>query len=269
MSKLLNMSRRQVVRAGLGAASVGAVGSLAAPRIARAATTLRFVATGAFPPYNMRSEDGQIIGIYADMLNAIGKATNLTIDYRPYPWVRAQKMVEDGEADGFVTIPNDARRKYVRFTNAPLVTADSPLLVTLKGSETANALKAAKSLEDLKKFRIGDYRGNSYGEGIHKEWTEKQIVTDIPSVLKILNGGRIDYTIQIKEIVQYYAKAEGLTGKLDYTPLEFLAQNIQYFHIGLRLSLPGVAELMGEIEKEQERLRADGALTKISELYIN
>lgn len=269
MRNVSKYSRRDIVRAGIGAVGVATTGSLGMPAIARAATMLRFVATGAFPPYNMRGDDGRITGIYADMLGMIGKALDISIDYRPYPWPRAQKMVEDGEADGFVTIPTEARRQYARFVPAPLVSTESPLLVTVKGAKNAPTLKAATSLEDLKKFRIGDYRGNSYGDSLHKDWADKHVVADLPNVLKILVGGRIDYTVQIQEIVQYYAKIDSIADRLDYTPLNFLAKDIQNFHIGIRSSFPDNARLISDIGREQERLRAEGVLGKVIQSYVN
>lgn len=261
------ITRREALRLGASGAAGFALLAVSGGAWAQG-RTLRFVATGTFAPFNMVTDDGRITGIYAEALSEIGKQIGFAVDYRPIPWARAQKMVEDGEADGFVTLPTEARRKYALFTSKPLISVESPLLVTVKGAPVATELKAATSAADLAKFRIGDYRGNSFGEAIHKDWENRQIVTDIPGVLKILDAGRIDYTLQIKEVVQYFAKQAGLSDRFDYTPLTFLADQTQHFHIAIRASLPDAEKLIADIETTQERLRTDTVIDKMVKQYV-
>ncbi len=68
------------------------------------------------PPFCWE-ENGVAKGILVDIVNQVlNKRMGIKVNHIMYPWFRAQKMVNDGEADAFLTFPAPHRMNYTHTT---------------------------------------------------------------------------------------------------------------------------------------------------------
>lgn len=67
-----------------------------------------------YPPFEMRSEDSEIIGMEIEIFNAIAKDQKFNIEYAPHTWEGIFDKMNNGEAKfvvSAVTITNEAKEK--------------------------------------------------------------------------------------------------------------------------------------------------------------
>lgn len=83
---------------------------LAASPQAVAVSSLNMVYFDDFAPYSWRDEEGKMRGLMVDVMDRVGLELGVQVHHEGYPWLRAQKLVRAGQADGFVTVPTRARR---------------------------------------------------------------------------------------------------------------------------------------------------------------
>ena len=118
--------------------------------------TMKIVYANNIPPFFWES-DGQMHGILTDVLTeSIQTRMGIPVTHRGYPWARAQKMVKDGDADAFATVPTPERRTYAEVSGEPVVVATFTLFVKA-GSPKTEDLKNVRKTSDLKGFKIGHY----------------------------------------------------------------------------------------------------------------
>ena len=77
------------------------------------------------------------------------------------PWKRAQKMVEAGRADAFVTVPTDVRLAYTDSSRNVVFTFEQRAFVK-KGGAAEMALMEDPSLASIAKLRVCDILGNGW-----------------------------------------------------------------------------------------------------------
>ncbi len=83
---------------------------------------LKLVYFQNFEPFSWKSENGEMKGIYIDLMNeALEKRLKIGISHGGYPWARAQKMLKTGRADGFVTFPSQERKRYTRVSREVVI----------------------------------------------------------------------------------------------------------------------------------------------------
>jgi polar amino acid transport system substrate-binding protein len=203
-------------------------------------------------------EDGKLTGIAVDVaIEVFRRRLGRAITVSAYPWERAQHMVEDGEADGFITIATPAREAYVTCGRAtvlrapvhPIVRRDHPRMAELRG---------AKSLEDLKQFEIASYRGNGWAKQ-HLEGYNVYYAADFAAHIRGLAQGRADLGIVSTAAGPYYVSKLGLGGQLEMLPL--VLDTLEYV-LCLGGKSPSVSDL-ADFERVLDVLRADGGLGAI------
>ncbi len=127
-------------------------------------------------------------GLMVDVMDRVGLELGVQVHHEGYPWLRAQKLVRAGQADGFVTVPTRERRAYTRVVEAPV--AFSPLtLFTQTGHPALARLNQARALSDLKAFTILDYIGNGWGKE-NLVGFKVHLTSNVDNVFKLLAAGR-------------------------------------------------------------------------------
>ncbi len=177
-----------------------------------------------YKPFHWYSkEENKSVGIFIDICEEIlHKGLDYKVIYKEYPWKRAQKMVNDGEFDAYISTPTPERLNYVVvgtepfivLSKVPFTQPDNPMLTKMHG---------IKSLDDLKSYKVLDYMGNGWGKKrlVEKTGLKLDYASSIDSVLKKLAAKRGDIFIEDPKIVNYNLALLGLTGQVVEVPVVF------------------------------------------------
>ena len=178
---------------------------------------------------------------------------SLTPDYQTqfhgFPWARAQRLVEHGDMDLFVTFPSASRRGYANFSVHPLFVLDYGNIVYDATGAKAAQIEAATSFKDL--------RDLIFVSQDTVEWETE----NVPSYLRryMVNGSVAlmhmtfqrqmgDFFIMPPEQARAYAKHFGYERKLGMKKVDFIPNGQISFHIGIRKSYPQGKALMAALE---------------------
>ncbi|MCJ2367026.1 substrate-binding periplasmic protein [Aeromonas dhakensis] len=214
-----------------------------------------------FAPYSWRDEEGKMRGLMVDVMDRVGLELGVQVRHEGYPWLRAQKLVRAGQADGFVTVPTRERRAYTRVVEAPV--AFSPLtLFTQTGHPALARLNQARALSDLKAFTILDYIGNGWGKE-NLVGFKVHLTSNVDNVFKLLAAGRGDLMITDPLVARFKLAQLGLAGTITEVPLQL---ELTPLHLCIANSSPFAARV-DELTRILARLRQSGELARMEARY--
>lgn len=140
-----------------------------------------------------QTEQGEYIGLGADLARAIAQQQGIHIKFGIYPWARAQHMVANGLADVLVgPYKSSARESIFLFSDHPFYQDN---MVFYKLTESKASWDG--SYESLKKKRLVAVLGWTYGAAFNQERTHLG-VTDVNTVeggLTMLLNNRMDFFV--------------------------------------------------------------------------
>jgi len=171
-----------------------------------------------WPPYSS-GVGREVNGILPKLMTAIiGHRMGMKIVHRGYPWKRAQKVVETGQFDAFVTVPTKARLVYANSSNSVVYTIEMRPVVA-SGGAAEHKIGASPSPEVLKGLKLCEIIGNGWG----KRFSEKNgltplMATKVASCLRMIANGRVEVTIQSPAVANRQIKAENLGRALSVLP---------------------------------------------------
>ena len=160
---------------------------LAALSLASAQVGALTLTTEDYPPFNFPKDGGKTVtGSATDTIKEVLKRTGMTATIELLPWERAYKMaLDDKNTCVYSTTRTEAREKLFKWVG-PLAT-DSWILYA-----KADSTITAKSLDDVKKYTIGGYKGDAVGIFLKdKKLNVEETIKDEQN-LKKLDAGRID-----------------------------------------------------------------------------
>ncbi|WP_171013756.1 transporter substrate-binding domain-containing protein [Chitinivorax sp. B] len=163
--------------------------------------------TEDYPPFNM-PEGGKVSGISTEIVQEALKRAKVDAKIELLPWERALSMAK-GQADVCVysAVRNAEREKLFKWIG-PLVAdeitlfakADSPIKIS--------------SLDEAKKYKVGGYNGDAYGDFVEKQGLKlERVVQDVQNLPK-LAAGRIDLWVGGAKSGVFKAGREGFKGKI-------------------------------------------------------
>ncbi|MBB5017894.1 polar amino acid transport system substrate-binding protein [Chitinivorax tropicus] len=164
--------------------------------------------TEDYPPFNMPTDGGKVGGISTEIVQEALKRAKLDAKIELLPWERSLSMAKS-QADVCVysAVRNAEREKSFKWVG-PLVAdeitlfakADSPIKIS--------------SLDDAKKYKVGAYNGDAYGDFAEKQGLKmERVVQDVQNLPK-LAAGRIDLWVGGAKSGMFKAGREGFKGKI-------------------------------------------------------
>jgi polar amino acid transport system substrate-binding protein len=165
----------------------------------RPAQTRIVVGTDATcPPMESRDANGKIVGIDIDIMNEIGKAEKITIEYQNIPWDAIFSRVQQGSIDAIISSITilDWRKTNMDFS-LPYISAPQVIVVKkgTTGIETTN---------DLYNKRVGVLKGSkTIGQMQDKASDAKWTITEYSNTEEFyygLVGDRVDAIILDKVV---------------------------------------------------------------------
>jgi polar amino acid transport system substrate-binding protein len=238
---------------GLGALPVGGPAAAKEP--------LRLVFATELEPLSFM-RDGRPRGLFLDIAHEIvAHRLGLPMTAALFPWERAQQMVRQGEADGFITIATRARAEYANCGRVPVLRA--PLHPLVRADHPRRQEMAqARSLEALKPFAVVSYLGNGWAKQ-NLAGHDVYYAADFLAALKGLAMGRGDLGFVTTTAGAYALREHELDGKLAMLPLV-----VDMFEYVLCLGKQSPhAGLLPEFERVAEVMRAEGAYGPILRKY--
>lgn len=231
--------------------------------ISSAQDTMKIVYFNNFPPFSWEDNQNRLMkGILIDVLNeAIQNHMGIRLSHKGYPWLRAQKMVESGQADAFVTIATLQRRKYTEISREAVLTRQATLFAQ-KGHDKMEEFRKIETLSDLKGFKLLDYIGNGWAEK-NLSGFKRDMSSTLDSVFKKLAHGRGELTVQNSQVSNYTIKELGLTDKIVEIQTVLASDT---FHLCIGKKSPYV-NILADFDETIRKMQKSGILQTIYDQY--
>ncbi len=216
--------------------------------------------TGIFtiPPWGMKDADGNLSGITVDMLDAIGKQTQISLSHNYLPFKRMVALLERGEIDisAFYKddlIPSDA------VIPISFLHDDNVVVVGRKGIEI-------NSLDDLKGLYVAQPRGAHYLPEFDNDPLIYKVFTDghDQSVRMFLNS-RVDAIAGSARAIEVTLRKSGASLS-EIGKSYFIAKHEVWVHVS-KTSVDTLT--INKIRAGVEKLKSTGEFERILEKYYN
>ena len=207
-------------------------------------------------------ENNEAKGIFVEVVEEIAKKQlNIPVRHLVLPWARAQLMVSNNQADGLVTIENQARQATMNISQIPIQTHRNIMMTSSSHPELAK-LEKINGIEDLHSYRIGIHRGNGWAqENLNSIPLIK--TSSIEQLLKMTVANRIDFLLQGDVVTLYYRKKLGLNDQLVQLPHVF---NSLEFKFMVRKN-SAYSDLPFKFDLLLNKMKQDGRLEAIFAKY--
>lgn len=209
----------------------------------------------AFPPYEFVDDNGTIVGIDAEIAQAIADKLGMTLEIKDMEFDSLIPAVQGGSIDvalAGMTV-NEERLESVNFSES--YATGKQVIIVPEGSEI-------KTVDDLEGKTIGVQSGTTgdiYCTGDYGQENVKQYPNGSQAVMA-LNNGQIDCVVIDNEPAKNYVAAnDGLT----VLETEYVVEN---YAIAVAKEN---TELLDSINTALAELQADGTVDQILAKYIN
>ena len=217
--------------------------------------TLVMATNAAFPPYEYK-ENGQIVGLDVEIMQAVCKKLGLTLKIEDMEFDSIISAVDSGKADCGVAgmTVTEERKKNIDFTDTYVKACQ--VIIVLPGS-------AIKDADSLKGKKLGVQQGTT-GDTLCQDYvkegsTVERYASGAEAVLALLNG-KIDAVVIDNEPAKAYLKKN--EGKI--IVLEKPLSDEEYA-IAVK---KGNKELLDQINGALRELKNSGELDKIKAKYL-
>jgi len=154
--------------------------------------------TQEFKPFSYQ-DSGNNLGVGVEIVQSVCKKAGLDCKLNFYPWTRAQKGVEEGQADGlFILAKTPEREKWLTFTES-LIESEYALFVPKDDTKNYSSAK------EFTGKKIGVYGPSGTSASLEKMAAEVEGITIDQSVddiaaFKKLNIKRVDAAYSNKDV---------------------------------------------------------------------
>ncbi|MDV7339708.1 transporter substrate-binding domain-containing protein [Terasakiella sp. A23] len=164
-------------------------------------------------------EGGEIKGLLPDRMDEIlAQQMGMKVTHIPSPWGRAQKLVERGSVDAFVTTVTPKRLQYSSASEAKVFIL--PFVPVVRSFDLK--VKSFKDADDLSQYKdqlFCDVLGNGWADYFYKD-KPVQVYTapTIKECLLLLRAGRVQSIIHAEPVLRKYIKELDLEKALTVLP---------------------------------------------------
>ncbi len=221
---------------------------------AQAAPGLRAVNLTA-PLFGMEQQ-GQTSGIFVDVMRELSRASGIPIAASMAPKVRGQAMLQTGGADLMIGFDNAELQAHARRV---------ALVASFDVGIVARAGVRLKTLSDLRGKTVGQMRSADYSAAYAQdEAILKYSTNTMAQIVKMLELGRVDAAIGVRESLYYAIRSEGIAPERigDFLPLESRQAWLHYSKASYN------AATADKLAAALERMRAAGTIAAIIQHYV-
>lgn len=222
------------------------------------AANYQFV-TFQYPPLEYENENSEVVGGAVSVVQLIMETLGHEVSIRVYPWTRALKMVQTGEADAIFTAYKTPEREQFLDYSEEVLFPQSIYFYKHKGSRADFDGDFSK----LKDLRIGVLSTINYG----KQFSEYQDVLNLDRAsgldqsFKKLIRDRVDLVPSERIVAEYTLEQLDIMDKVERLPvkLESLPSYIAFS------KARQLTDLRNAFDEQLKMLKADG---KYEEMLI-
>ena len=223
---------------------------------------MKFAYADTSPPLSWL-EDGQMRGILIDIADeAVGKRMGIAVSHEGYPWERANHLVKKGSIDALIT-NGPLRKEWAEHGEEVAIMLERPVYVKA-GSSKFEQIKKAKTLEDLRPFRLIGERGSGWAKAhlVDKNF-DVHLVAGMDMIYKMLAKGRVDANINVSHIARYHISQLGLKDQIVELPP---VSPPLPFHLVVGKKSP-FTKIIPRFDETIREMKKDGALERIFDKY--
>ncbi len=158
------------------------------------------------PPLGFSGADGEVKGVFADVLNVIAQKEGWTLDYVPGTWQECLTRLENAQIDLLIAIARSEERELLFDFNRQPVIANWGIVYTRAGDEHLTTM-------ELGERKIGVVKGDIYYlafQGIAKQFGIEPRYAEVGSYAEILDmlvSGRVDAGILPRIFGAYHERS--------------------------------------------------------------
>jgi polar amino acid transport system substrate-binding protein len=220
-------------------------------------------------PYGYLNEKQEFVGIYVDLLREAFKRLNVPLEHTPYPWKRAQFLVENGQADAMITVMTPKRAEFTVASKEALAEHKWVAFVRNDHPDLAK-IKTYTTLAQFQGLEVLDYSGDGWGEEKLKSLNPKTSGNFTQAVLK-LAGKRGDVFIQMEIVTKAQIKKlmqQPENKKLELEKIEAMPNVLdsKVFYLLVAKQSP-YRDLLPKIDEVIAQMKQDGTIKQIEAQY--
>jgi len=190
--------------------------------------------------------DGEAVGLFPELIELVFSfIPELNVVIKPFPWVRAQALIENGSVDGFMTYPSDKRKKYADFSHSVVYTQDYGYLIYHKANLNRFTLENSKSFDDIANLKVIIETGSEWEIDNIPKYLKSITARNQDIKLKLLLLRREgDFLVMPPENAKYIARKFGYEKDVAYHSVRYINDSLVPFHIGMSHKYKRVNEVM-------------------------
>lgn len=215
-------------------------------------------------------DNGVAKGIEVETAEKTLSALGIKVIHKFYPWARAQKMVENGEADMMMTTPSDSRFKYAIFGKEITMPNYWTIYVKKGNTELKKKAESFTKLEDLKPYRLADFNGNGWQAAYMKPEDGYNIAVQVYSmemVPQALANGRVDMIINSENAMDWWANKLGISDQIEKVNVVLPLTRFHFVGMVSRKSPWAEKGIIRAFDESLKKLKKSGEWVKILKKY--
>jgi polar amino acid transport system substrate-binding protein len=206
-------------------------------------------------------------GLFVDILDRVlVRELGVDLTFMAFPWKRAQKQVEDGNADILISVPTSERLQYSLASDAPVLKMYLHVY-TYAGHRRLPEIRQIRTPADIIALNLipATNDGNSWHkENIDSFGVKTLYVPNDENLVQFLAKRRADIMIDAPITMNRLIRQYGLAADIVQTDVRFGPVN---FHL-LMSRKSRYVKLMPEINAAISKLAKDGTLEKLAMNYV-
>ncbi|MCJ8169597.1 substrate-binding periplasmic protein [Atopomonas sediminilitoris] len=215
------------------------------------------------------AKNGQALGIIPELAQWLIEHTpGLSFKATALAWPRAQREVEQGRLDGFLTYPSGERQNYAVFTPSAVYHINSSYLIYRHDNPHRARMERATQLSDLNGLTLVAPSGTGFVDDNIPAGIQRVFTPHVESVYHLLfkrrNG---DFTLLPPEQAIYSTKQLGYHGALRYHAVDFIPNSKIPLHLGISKANPKAQALIALLESTLQTTAFKQAHARIVKSY--
>lgn len=215
-----------------------------------------------YQPMNFKNDKGELVGFDTDLAKAVFEDLGYNVIFKEIKWDQKYTELEAGTIsciwNGFTSNGEDdgkARSEYVDFSYNYMINKQVVVMKTDDAASVSSAADLSGKVGSAEKGSVGyGYLGNTFKDAMVKD-AESQL-----SALQDLKMGGCDFVVLDEQLAKAYA---GKGDYADYTIVEALSSDIEYYAIGFKKG----SDLTAKVNATLEKFAKNGKLNEIATAY--
>ncbi|MBB5019526.1 polar amino acid transport system substrate-binding protein [Chitinivorax tropicus] len=218
-----------------------------------------------FPPLSFTDRQKANGMLVEQVEYLVEQSLGMQLEVKTYPWKRAQRLVEAGEADIFYTVETEARRQYAWFVKRPMYRIQLALLASAH-NKRLDEIEQIRHLQDLEGFSITSYRGDGWSAQNLQQFPLLWM-NGAQDALRAVDRGLADICIGNIPTLTAQLRTYGGRDRFVMVPLPDLTPTRPEFRIGVSQRALGASQLLEDLNRALEKAEVQQKLREIEERW--